>query len=176
MNKYLRDIDNCPWCWQDKEALRLIRSVFIKHSKRMTTCLTTYLCLTELASNNNSPDTFFAYNSTIAKMAGKSISTIKTYCNALISFGLLWKKAKKKGKQNLANEWFLLETPSTSDNNNYPTPDNNNSNTLDNYNYPVLEEHHKENHQYGITNSLVFENEGLNKCREITCSLKHKKI
>ena len=125
----------------------------------MTTCLTIYLCLTELASNNNSADTFCAYNSTIAKMAGKSISTVKIYCNDLILFGLLSKEIRKKGKQNLANEWFLLKTPSPPDNNNYPTSNTSNSNTSDNNNCPVLEKHYKENNHCRINNPYkIFEN------------------
>lgn len=172
----LRDINHCPWCWQDKNALRLIRKLFFERPKRQTTCLTIYMCLTELASNNNSSDSFCACNATIAKMAGKSISTIKTYCNVLITLGLLYKKERKRGKQNLANEWFLLETPNIPDNNNYPTPDTNNSNVSGNYNSPVLEDNLKENNLIDITNPLVFESEGHKKCREIAQSLKLRKI
>lgn len=172
----LRNIENGHWCWQDKDALRLIRKLFLEHPKRQTTCLAIYMCLTELASNNNSYDSFAACNATIAKMAGKSVSTIKTYCDILITLGLLGKKARKKGKQNLANEWFLLETPNYPDNNNYPTSDTNNSNISVSNNSPVLEDNPKENNLKGINNPLVFENEGLKKCREITRSLKHRKI
>ena len=51
MNKYIRDIKDCPWCWQDKQALRLIRNKFRENPKRKTTCLAIYLCLTELDMN-----------------------------------------------------------------------------------------------------------------------------
>jgi len=172
----LRNIKDCHWCWQDKNALRLIRKLFVEHLKRQTTCLTIYMCLTELASNNSSSNSFCAYNAIIAKMAGKSVSTIKTYCDVLIKLGLLSKETRKKGKQNLANKWFLLETPHPPDNNNYPTPDTNNSNISVGNNPPVLEDNLKENNLKDITNPLVFESEGYKKFRERGQSLKLRKI
>lgn len=147
----IRDITDCSWCWQDKVALRLIRNEFKESNKRMGTCLTIYLSLTELHSNNNSADSFLACNKTIARMAGKSVSTIKNYCNQLISLGLLYKQARKRGRQNLANEWFLLESPYTSGNNKCPTPMTNSKHTLDENSSPVLEENHIRNSHSRIT-------------------------
>jgi hypothetical protein len=174
MNKYSRDFGN-PWCWQEKRALRLIRAEFRWSPKRMTTCLTIYLCLTELESNNSSKTPFYACNSTIAKMAGKSISTIKAYCNFLISLELLHKETRKKGKQNLANKWFLLKTPSPPVNNSYPTPNNNNCITSDKKKYPVLEEHSIENNLNRINNpNKIFESDGFQKLKKVAYSLKKK--
>ncbi len=175
MNIKIRDINNCSWCWQDKAALRLIREEFKESHKRMATCLVVYLCLAELHSNNNSADSFLACNKTIARMAGKSVSTIKNYCNHLISLGLLFKQARKNGKQNLANDWFLLETPNTPANNKYPTPTTNSSDSPGNNNCPVLEENQFRNNQSSITSYDFFnklESDGYKKLKEVAYNLK----
>jgi len=179
MNIRIRSINNCSWCWQDKAALKLIRDEFKESHKRMATCLTIYLCLAELHSNNNSADSFLACNKTIARMAGKSVSTIKNYCNHLISLRLLSKQARKEGKQNLANDWFLLETPDTPANNKYPTPTINNKEGSDNNNCPVLEENQFRNNQSNITSddfNNKFESLGYRKLREKVNSLKTKSL
>lgn len=108
------------WGWYDKDITDFLRENI--SGQRLTTALATYLSLTELASNNGS-DEFTAYYSQIAKLAGKSVSTVKSYCSLFIKLGILVKENRKADeKTNLSNKWSLL-TPSV--NNNYQTLSNN---------------------------------------------------
>lgn len=127
------------WGWYDKDITDSLRANF--SGQRLTTALATYLSLTELASNNGS-DEFTAYYSQIAKLAGKSVSTVKSYCSQFIKLCILEKKNRKvDNKTNLSNKWSLL-TPSV--NNNYPTSVNNSHPTSVNNGYRQLEENELE--------------------------------
>lgn len=127
------------WGWYDKDIIDFLRENF--SGQRLTTALATYLSLTELASNNGS-DEFTAYYSQIAKLAGKSVSTVKSYCSQFIKLGILAKENRKADeKTNLSNKWSLL-TPSV--NNNYQTLSNNHHSSSVKNGYQQLEENELE--------------------------------
>jgi len=133
---HARDIKKTQaWCWQDKQVMRLIRENY--KSKRLTTSVAIYQSLTELASNTGS-DSFNAYLSQIARLAGKSTSTIKKYTKELVGLGVLKIENRKlEDRINLPNRWILL-THSVS--NSKPTSDSHNSlNSISN-NKPRREE------------------------------------
>jgi hypothetical protein len=127
------------WCWQEKRITRYIRENLL--GKRLTTALAIYQVLTELASNQNTEE-FYAYYSQIAKLSGKSTSTIKIYCKEFIKLEILSKENRRvDDKTNLSNKWSLL-TPSV--NNNYQTSLNNVYSTLVKEDYQQLEENELE--------------------------------
>ncbi len=127
----------------------LIRDSF--KGQKLTTALAIYQTLTELASNNSSSGEFTAYYSQIAKLTGKSISTVKIYCRRFIELRVLGKKNRKvDDKTNLSNEWSLL-TPSVS--NNYQTSTKDNYPTSDKNDYQLIEENELEkDNKNGVIN------------------------
>lgn len=96
-----------PFSWQEKNVLRFLRNKY--KGKKLTTSIAIYTVLTEIDSDSGKNDGFLAYYSQIAQKCGKSPSTAKRYCNEFISFYILHKKNIKKGNQNLANKWALLQ-------------------------------------------------------------------
>jgi hypothetical protein len=133
--------------------MKIIREYY--STKKRTTAIAIYQSLTELSSNQGK-DSFSAYNSQIAEYSGKSVSTVKNYCNKFIWLGILKKKLRKHGKINLSSEWTLL-TPLV--NNNYPTPTNDNNYTLVENNELLIEENIQEENNK--------KKEGLRKLKEI---------
>jgi len=99
-----------PFCWQDKEIIRFIRKQY--SGKKRTTAQAVYLVLSEIESNYGKKHGFPAYYIQIGDMCGKSSSTAKRYCDEFIKFGILQKENCKRGKQNIANKWLLLECSS----------------------------------------------------------------
>ncbi len=148
------------WCWQDKDMTEFIRNNF--KGQKLTTALAIYQTLTELASNNSS-DEFTAYYSQIAKLTGKSISTVKIYCRRFVELRILDKKNRKvDGKTNLSNEWSLL-TPSVS--NNYQTSVKDDYPTSDKNGYQLLEENELEKDNKNEVKNLS-ETESYKKLKE----------
>jgi len=148
------------WCWQDKDILDLIRENF--NGQRLTTALALYISLTELGSNASS-DQFPAYYVQLANLVGKSLSTVRNYCNEFVKLGILAKENRKLDeKTNLANQWSLL-TPSV--NNNYQTSTNNTYTTSVKDDYQQLEENELEkDNKNGV--SKFSETEAYKKLKE----------
>lgn len=148
------------WCWQDKDILDFIRENF--NGQRLTTALALYISLAELASNASS-DQFPAYYVQLASLAGKSLSTVRNYCNEFVKLGILAKENRKLDeKTNLANHWSLL-TPSV--NNDYQTSISNIYTTSVKDDYQQLEENELEKDNKNSVKNFK-ETEGYKKLRE----------
>ncbi len=137
----LRDIKGTPFCWQEKEIMRVIRENYM--GEKRTTAIAIYQCVTEIASNNGN-NAFTAYNSQVAELSGKSRSTIKIYVKQFITLGILEKNTRKfNDRINLASEWRLLSlgnnSNSTSSNNKYPRSDSNKNTTSIRDRYPTID-------------------------------------
>lgn len=130
-----------PFCWQEKKALRLIRTMYTS-TKRTRTALTIYLALTELASNSGKNDKFMAYRSQIAELSATSPSTVDRYIVDFVQIGLLSKRNRRKKLINLSNCWYLNTSPSIQDSND--TSDNNYDERSNNNNDDLIEESNKE--------------------------------
>jgi len=72
----VRDIRNAPFQWQEKAVMRFIRKSFEKEKgNKLAFAIAVYVCLTEIASNQQS-DVFIFTQSALAKMTGLSRTTI----------------------------------------------------------------------------------------------------
>lgn len=98
------------WCWQDKRIMRMLRNRYPK--KRIATAITVYQTMTELASNR-SENYVRARYSTIARMTGKSKSTVRRYLMEFISLGIIARIQNRKNEtQSFANTWVLVDAES----------------------------------------------------------------
>lgn len=84
----VRDIREAPFCWQEKAALRLIRSK-IKPSEAPVAGYV-YVALTELASNKET-NQFKVKRMTLAEMVSRSGNIVDGYLNQLVELGLIEK-------------------------------------------------------------------------------------
>lgn len=73
-----------PFCWQGKNALRLI----CQQCDEVSSALATYLALTWISSDSNS-DTFTAAHGYIASRAGLSVRTVQARLADLQRIGLI---------------------------------------------------------------------------------------
>lgn len=113
----VRDLRSKAWCWQDKEAIRLIRRHWQSAPPEATTlaaALGIYLILTELASNSSSPAQFSAPRRRMADLAGVSERTLLRYIRAFEALGLLQVEERRvPGDESvqLPNAYALLDPP-----------------------------------------------------------------
>jgi hypothetical protein len=82
-----RHIEQAPFCWQQKPALRLIRDS-CDAEKSVSSTLAVYLALTEIASDEES-ETFTTTHAWIALKSGLSPRTVQDRINRLSEIGLL---------------------------------------------------------------------------------------
>ena len=113
----VRDLRSKAWCWQDKEAVRLIRRHWQSAPPEATTlaaALGIYLVLTELASNSNNPAAFSVPRRRMADLAGVSERTLLRYIRAFEALGLLRVEERRvPGDESvqLPNAYALLDPP-----------------------------------------------------------------
>jgi hypothetical protein len=113
----VRDLRSKAWCWQDKEAVRLIRRHWQSAPPEATTlaaALGVYLVLTELASNASNPASFSAPRRRMAELAGVSERTLLRYIRAFEALGLLRVEERRlPGDESvqLPNAYALLDPP-----------------------------------------------------------------
>jgi hypothetical protein len=79
-----RSLD-CPWCWQRKQILRIIREKF---TDDVTSALATYLALTEIASDEQS-DQFRTTQLYISGKSGLSPRTTGKHLKVFVELGLI---------------------------------------------------------------------------------------
>jgi hypothetical protein len=82
-----RQIEQAPFCWQHKLALRLIRDS-CDAEKAVSSTLAVYVALTEIASDEES-ETFTTTHAWIALKSGLSARTVQDRLNRLSEIGLL---------------------------------------------------------------------------------------
>ena len=100
-----------PFAWQDVRIMKILRENY--SGKKLTTAVAIYQSFTELASvagrsQGKHVSQFSAYIKTIAKMSGKSETTIRRYSKEFKKLRILSWERRKKGKMNLSNLWKLL--------------------------------------------------------------------
>ena len=89
----LRKFRDMPFCWQDKEALRLIRDRLPR--KEQSSARNIYLALTEIASDKGT-DNPAIFLQEIAYYSGISERTIRKHLNSLAKLGLVTKPPQEK--------------------------------------------------------------------------------
>lgn len=105
----MRDSRRAPFCWQDLQALALIRDHF--EGRQVTTAIAVYVAMTEIA-NEQRDDTFTASRAYIAEKAGSSVRTVDDYADGLIECGLLEKTERRTDRtKSLTNVWSLVSPP-----------------------------------------------------------------
>ena len=82
-----RRSQDCPWCWQRKQILRLIREGF-DSTHDVPTAIATYTALTEIASDEQR-DQFTTTHSYIAQKAGLSPRTVGDHLRAFSEMGII---------------------------------------------------------------------------------------
>lgn len=99
-----------PFCWQEKTALRLIRSS-VKDSERAT-ALALYVSLTELASNAHT-DRFFTKRQSLGEMIGRtSVRSVDYYLDVLTKLRLIDKNPSLRNGEYTGMDIILLKSPS----------------------------------------------------------------
>lgn len=117
----VRDLRNAGWCWQEKAALDVLRAYYDgERLKQRSTALAIYLILTEIASNQRTPEQAEATHRAIWEMTGTSASTVKRYLGEFETLGLVAVERRKiAGDISLPNVYALLSPPRSTDG---PTP------------------------------------------------------
>jgi DNA-binding MarR family transcriptional regulator len=106
-----RQIKDAPFCWQHKGALEMIRDYFEDGNGHSASALSTYLALTELASDAQS-ETFTASIRQIAARGGVSYRTTAAILNRLEKLKLLHvERSTVPGTKGNAPSTYTLLTP-----------------------------------------------------------------
>jgi hypothetical protein len=107
-----RQIKDAPFCWQHKGALRMIRDVFEDGHGHSAFALSTYVALSELASDPQS-ETFTASINQIARRAGASYNTAAKILNRFQSIKLIavQRNLVPGTKEHAPSTYTMLGTP-----------------------------------------------------------------
>lgn len=116
----VRDLRNAGWCWQEKATLDVLRAYYDgERLKQRSTALAIYLVLTEIASDQRTPERAEVTHRAIWEHTGTSASTVKRYLAEFEQLGVLAvERRKAAGDVSLPNVYALL-TPRSTDG---PTP------------------------------------------------------
>lgn len=87
MSDECRDINDEPFCWQSKAALRKIREAF-DSEKAVNSAIGVYVALTEIASDMQTP-VFQTTHAYIGQKSGLSSRTVESRLPGLVEIGLV---------------------------------------------------------------------------------------
>lgn len=121
-----RAIRQAPFCWQHTAALARLRAHYSgERLERRATALAIYMALTELASQQRTPNRAEAFIGAIADLAGVSETTVRRYLRDFSALGMVAVTRRRVGARlNLANIYHLLavDTPPGEDHQVVRTP------------------------------------------------------